>query len=189
MHGRLGGAAGAVVLVVLLAGCGGEPAPDAKAVPEASAEPSASASASASADPQAAEEQAVLAAYRGMWREQMAAYRKASVKGTRLKEYAALNALSRIELDVRRMKEAGTVATGDLGHDPAVAALDLEAKGGPTARITDCLDLADWAEERDGKPLPLPSSQPTRYRATAEAQRWEGRWRITEYTPEGSRTC
>ncbi|MEV6190359.1 hypothetical protein [Streptomyces albidoflavus] len=131
----------------------------------------------------------MLAAYDGMWREQMAAYRKASVKGTRLKEYAALNALSRIELDVRRMKEAGTVATGDLGHDPAVAALDLEAKGGPTARITDCLDLADWAEERDGKPLPLPSSQPTRYRATAEAQRWDGRWRITEYTPEGSRTC
>ncbi|WP_186782493.1 hypothetical protein [Streptomyces sp. CBG9] len=179
--------AGAAVLVVLLAGCGGEPAaaPDPKASPEASAE----SAPSAPADPRSTEERAVLAAYRGMWREQMAAYRKASVKGTRLKEYAALNALSRIELDVRQMKEAGTVATGDLGHDPAVAALDLEAKGGPTARITDCLDLADWAEERDGKPLPLPSSQPTRYRATAEAQRWEGRWRITEYTPEGSRTC
>ncbi|MFD0197028.1 hypothetical protein [Streptomyces albidoflavus] len=179
--------AGAAVLVVLLAGCGGEPdaAPDPKALPEAGAE----SAPSAPPDPRSTEERAVLAAYRGMWREQMAAYRKASVKGTRLKEYAALNALSRIELDVQRMKEAGTVATGDLGHDPAVAALDLEAKGGPTARITDCLDLADWAEERDGKPLPLPSSQPTRYRATAEAQRWDGRWRITEYTPEGSRTC
>lgn len=186
MFRQSSGAAGAVVLAVVLAACGGEPSQDPKAAtPEVSAE----SSPSAPADPRSTEERAVLAAYEGMWREQMAAYRKASVKGTRLKEYAALNALSRIELDVRRMEEAGTVATGDLGHDPAVAALDLEAKGGPTARITDCLDLADWAEERDGKPLPLPSSQPTRYRATAEAQRWDGRWRITEYTPEGSRTC
>ncbi|MFI8909062.1 hypothetical protein CLM85_15955 [Streptomyces albidoflavus] len=186
---RLAGAAGVVVLAVLLAGCGGEPAaaPGPKASPEASAEPSDSAS--ASADPKAKERAAVLAAYRGMWREQAVAYRKASPEGTRLETYVSGEALAMLRLDLRQMKEAGRRANGRVGHEPEVGRVDLDASP-PTAQLTDCIDLADWQETRDGEPLPMPSEQPMRYRASAMAEQWEdGRWRIITYTPHGEQTC
>ncbi|MGW9657850.1 hypothetical protein ACWHAG_20935 [Streptomyces albidoflavus] len=186
---RLVEAAGAVVLTVLLAGCGGEPspAPDPKAVPGASAEPSASAS--ASADPKAKERAAVLAAYRGMWREQAAAYRKASPEGTRLETYVSGEALAMLRLDLRQMKEAGRRANGRVGHEPEVGRVDLDASP-PTAQLEDCIDLSDWQETREGEPLPMPSEQPMRYRASAMAEQWEdGRWRIITYTPHGEQTC
>ncbi len=87
MFRRWSGAAGAVVLAVVLTGCGGEPAPapDSKASPEAGAEPSAS----ASAGPQAVGERAVLAAYEGMWRELAVAVRNPSAGGTRIEDYAS----------------------------------------------------------------------------------------------------
>lgn len=191
MYRRWSGAAGAVVLAVLLAGCGGEPAaaPDPKASPEASAEPSASASASASADPQTAEERAVLAAYRGMWRELGVAVREASEEGTRIEDYASGEALATVRQDVRTMREAGTRANGRLGHEPKVTKVDPGASP-PTATVTDCVDLKDWETTRDGEPLPLPSEQPMRYRTTALVEQWDdGRWRVIQYTQHGEQTC
>ncbi|MEU2592564.1 hypothetical protein ABZ649_05145 [Streptomyces albidoflavus] len=182
-------AAGAVVLTVLLAGCGGEPgpketAPDANGAPS----PSVSASASASSDPKAAEEQAALAAYQGMWRAHAVAVQKASEKGTRIEDYASGEALATIRQDIRAMREAGTRANGKLGHEPK-AKVDLKSSP-PTATITDCLDLKDWETTRDGKPLPLPSEQPMRYRTTAQAEQWDdGRWRVIQYTQHGEQTC
>ncbi|MFD6243068.1 MULTISPECIES: hypothetical protein [Streptomyces] len=51
-------------------------------------------------------------------------------------------------------------------------------------------DLKDWETTRDGKPLPLPSEQPMRYRTTAQAEQWDdGRWRVIQYTQHGEQTC
>ncbi|MEV6461498.1 hypothetical protein AB0M66_23045 [Streptomyces albidoflavus] len=187
---RLAGAAGAVALTVLLAGCGGEPGPK-EAAPDANGAPSPSASsppASASSDPKSAEEQAALAAYQGMWRAHAVAVQKASEKGTRIEDYASGEALATIRQDIRTMREAGTRANGKLGHEPK-AKVDLKSSP-PTATITDCLDLKDWETTRDGKPLPLPSEQPMRYRTTAQAEQWDdGRWRVIQYTQQGEQTC
>ncbi|MCX5106992.1 hypothetical protein OG305_48015 [Streptomyces sp. NBC_00439] len=176
--------------VLLLAGCGGgdDDAKPSEAPPVASA--SASAPATSTTDPDAADKAAVLAAYTSMWGEQMQAYRKADAKGTDLKKYAALNALSKFEADLAHMKKNSTVIRGDLGHSPKVTALDTAGKL-PKATVQDCVDLAKWEtlDTKTDKPIPLPTSQPLRYVATASAEKWPGGWMITDYTPDGARTC
>ncbi|XVV32995.1 hypothetical protein ACQPXT_01240 [Streptomyces sp. CA-100214] len=120
----------AVVLAGVLAGCGGSGG-DAKpaASSSASAQPSApGTSTAASPDPEAADEAKVLAVYRAMTEAEAEAYRMGTDKGTGLERYATLDALGRTRLDLARMKEAGTVVRGEVGHDPKVTSLDLEAK-------------------------------------------------------------
>ncbi|GAA2964612.1 hypothetical protein [Kitasatospora cinereorecta] len=183
---------GAVGLSLALTGCGGSSddtkPPTAASSTASSAAPAASAS---PADPDAAVKAAVLASYSSMWVEQMKAYRKASPDGTKLDDYATLDALSAFERDLATMKKNGTRVTGGVGHEPEVTELDLEAKI-PTATVEDCVDLSKWKAERtpSGEVIPLPTAQPLRYIATATVERWdEGRWMVTEYKPDGSRSC
>jgi hypothetical protein len=138
-----------------------------------------------------AQRAAVLDAYRAMWVEQTRAYRKASPDGTDLAKHATLTALGKFRMDLRHMKKTDTVMRGELGHAPKVTGLDLRAKV-PTATVQDCVDLSKWetVDTRTGKVLPLPTQQPLRYVATATVERWDGgRWMVTDYTPDGSRTC
>ncbi|MFE3124036.1 hypothetical protein ACFXHD_11515 [Streptomyces hydrogenans] len=62
--------------------------------------------------------------------------------------------LAKFELDLARMKQAGTI-----GHAPAVATLDLSGKL-PPATIWGCIDLSRWKAVRvkTGEPIPLPSA-------------------------------
>jgi hypothetical protein len=176
----------------LLTGCGdfggdGKPA----STPAASAEPLApAASTAASPGPQAADKAKVLAVYRAMTEAEAEAYRTGTDKGTGLERYASLDALGQTRLDLVRMKEAGTVVRGEIGHDPEVTSLDLEAKT-PTAKLSDCIDLSKYQtyDERAKKVIPLPSEQPLRYTATATAERWDGRWMITRVNTQGGGTC
>ncbi|MGW1870369.1 hypothetical protein ACWCPS_33090 [Streptomyces mauvecolor] len=144
---------------------------------------------SASAD--ATEKAAVLASYNAMWVEQMKAYRKADAAGTDLEKYATLDALGRFRIDLARMKKAGTAVTGELGHTPAVASLNLTAKT-PTAELTDCMDLSKSQTidtRANNKVIPYPTAQPLRYIATATAEKWPNGWMITKFVPDGSHTC
>ncbi|MFE0382181.1 hypothetical protein ACFW1M_43030 [Streptomyces inhibens] len=153
--------------------------------------PSKSASATASAtaaDPQAADKAAVLTAYRGMWRAYAKASAKGSEKGSDLKHYATLNALGTWRLGLARMHQAGTTAHGDIGHAPKVTAISMDRKT-PKATLTDCVDISRLRTLKGGKPLPMPSAQPLRYAASATAERWSGRWLITEYAPRGEQRC
>ncbi|MFD9540817.1 hypothetical protein [Streptomyces sp. NPDC060022] len=177
---------GAVGLALALAGCGGG-SDDKK--PQTA--PSAASSVSASpADPDAAVKNAVLTSYTSMWVEQMKAYRKASPDGTRLADFATLDALSMFERDLATMKKNNTRVTGGVGHEAKVAELDMEAKI-PTATVEDCIDLSQWKAQRtSGEPIPLPTAQPLRYVATATVERWDNnRWMVTEYKSDGSQTC
>ncbi|GAA5076958.1 hypothetical protein [Streptomyces similanensis] len=175
--------AGAAVLAGLLAGCGqGDGNGKAKALPTpARSRDTIGATAPTPTNPEAVEKAAVLAAYDGMTTEQTKAYQKASKKGTRLEKYATLNALSKIDLDLYRMKEAGTVVRGGIGHDATVTRLDLKATI-PTASLSDCVDLSTYQtyDVRAKKVIRLPSAQPLHYMATAKAERWSGRWLVTD---------
>ncbi|WP_223772461.1 hypothetical protein [Streptomyces sp. 135] len=120
----------------------------------------------------------------------MAAYEKGSLKGTDVPKYAALNALSTFELDLRAMSKAGTVGGGSLGHDARVDKLDLDAEQ-PTATVADCVDVSRWKAKRvkSGESIPLPKAQPRRYKATATVEKWDKGWMVTEYTPHGDQRC
>ncbi|MFB6662549.1 hypothetical protein [[Kitasatospora] papulosa] len=179
---------GAVGLLLCLTGCGGG-SDDARPQTLSSALSSA-ASESASADPDAVEKAAVLAAYSAMSREQMAAYRTASAKGTELERYATAEALGQIRNDLARMQEAGTVVRGELAHEAEVTALDMDAQT-PTATLSDCVDLARYEtyDSKARKVIPLPTEQPLRYVMTASVQRWDGRWMVTGLDTRGGQTC
>ena len=125
----------AVVLSLALTGCGS--GGDAKPSATTTAASSAPAASESPADPHAATKAAVLASYTSMWVEQMKAYRVASPDGTKLDDFATLDALTAFEQDLTHMKKSGTIGTGQLGHEPEVAELDMAAKI-PTATVEDC---------------------------------------------------
>ncbi|WP_329215954.1 hypothetical protein [Streptomyces microflavus] len=188
---RWAGLCAAVPLSLALTGCGGG-GDSAKpfAAPPAASSPAPSAS--ASVDPQAAEKATVLASYAAMAREQMKAYCQADAKGTDLEKYATTEALGQIRNDLANMKQAGTVVRGELGHETEVTALDREAQT-PTATLSDCVDLSGYEtyDVKAKKVIPLPTQQPLRYVMTATAQRWDGRWMVTDIDPQGGEgaTC
>ncbi|WP_432164125.1 hypothetical protein [Streptomyces tendae] len=132
----------------------------------------------------------MLAAYDGMVSEQAKAYRQGSAKGTELEKYATLDALSKIELDLAGMKEAGRVVRGEIGHDAKVAGLTLDTKT-PKATLKDCVDLSKYEtyDVKAKKAIPLPTNQPMRYVATATAERWDGRWLVTDINTQGGGAC
>ncbi|MEV0875161.1 hypothetical protein AB0I86_28895 [Streptomyces sp. NPDC049950] len=179
----------AVVLSLALTGCGS--GGDAKPSATTTAASSAPAASESPADPHAATKAAVLASYTSMWVEQMKAYRVASPDGTKLDDFATLDALTAFERDLAHMKKNHTVIRGGLGHQPEVTALDVDAKL-PMATVEDCIDLSQWQtlDTKTSKPIPLPTAQPLRYVATATVERWDdNRWMVTEYEPDGTRTC
>ncbi|MFF9818919.1 hypothetical protein [Streptomyces sp. NPDC014006] len=144
-----------------------------------------------SADPEAAEKAAVLAAYARMWEEQTKAYKKADAAGTELEKYATLDALGQFRNDLARMRQAGTVARGELTHSSTkVTSIDLKAKT-PEASLSDCMDISKWQtySMKKKQVLPLPSNQPLRYVATAKAERWNGQWLVTVFTTHGNEKC
>ncbi|WP_097870342.1 hypothetical protein [Streptomyces sp. rh34] len=175
----------AVPLALALTGCGGgDDGAKPSAAPPAASSPAPAAS--ASVDPDAAEKTAVIASYEAMTREQMKAYRKADAKGTDLEKYATTEALGQIRNDLANMKSAGTVVRGELGHDAEVTELDMEVQT-PTATLSDCVDLSGYEtyDVKAKKVIPLPKEQPLRYVMTATAQRWDGRWMVTDIDPQG----
>lgn len=195
---------GVVVFALVLTGCGGDREggeDDAKptaGVPSAvtSAPPRTPVSPGAltSSTPEGAEEVAraeVLEVYGLMWREKAKAYRAASAKGTALKRYMDSRALEALEADLARMKKERTVMRGDLAHEPEVSTITVGAQP-PTAMVEDCVDGSTWQtlDTTTGWRIPPPAGQPSRYAATARVERGAGgRWRITEYTADRTRSC
>jgi hypothetical protein len=183
----------AAALTVVLTGCGssapgdsgrdGDPA-------KSEAQVSTGRASTPPAGPDAKEKAAVLAAYDGMTAEQAKAYRQASEKGTALERYATLDALGQIRNDLARLKKSGAIVRGGIGHHAQVTALDMTAKT-PKASLSDCIDLSKYEtyDTKAKKVIPLPTTQPLRYRATATAERWEGRWMVTDINTQGGGSC
>ncbi|MFF6888576.1 hypothetical protein ACFY9F_35975 [Streptomyces sp. NPDC012421] len=191
---RAAGLGGALALALTLTACAKDN--DIQATPKAPAQPSVApttttAPATTPADPQAAEKAAVLAAFGGMWAEQHKANAKANSKGTALRKYTTLDALSKIENNLGRMRTAGIVIRGRLGHTgDAVTTLDLTPKT-PKAVVTTCVDLSEYEryDTRDKKVIPMPSGQPARYLMTVTVEKWPTGWIVTDLQQEGARPC
>lgn len=132
----------------------------------------------------------MLAVYRLMWAEQLKAYRAASADGTDLKRYTTRDAWGAFEADLARMNKARMVMRGDLGHEPEVTTLTAGAQP-PTATVQDCVDGSKWEtlDTTTGWRMPRRAG-PVRYAVTARLERGDGgRWTVTEYTADRTRSC
>ncbi|MFF9686918.1 hypothetical protein [Streptomyces sp. NPDC014623] len=133
----------------------------------------------------------VLEVYGLMWREKVKAYRAASARGTDLKRYMSSRASETLEADLARMRKEHTVMRGDLAHEPEVSTIAVGAQP-PTAMVKDCVDGSKWQilDTTTGWRIPPPAGQPSRYAATARVERDHGgRWTVTDYTADRTRSC
>ncbi|MFD9284671.1 hypothetical protein ACFWD7_46895 [Streptomyces mirabilis] len=151
------------------------PATTPRAVPSPSPSP---------ADPKAAEERAVLDAYRHYWTEQAKAYKNGTITGTALTTYAVGDALSRVESDLRTMKSNGVIADGAPRSNASVTRLDLQAQV-PSATLSDCLDISSWKRlyRSTRKEVPTPKGRIDHYKTDVKAEKWGKQWKILSATP------
>jgi hypothetical protein len=117
-------------------------------------------------------------------------YAKASVKGTDIKKYAALAALSYAKNETAQLQKDGQRITGSIivNNPSAVATLDRKV---PNVVITSCLDVSQWkvidADTRN--PVPLPTKRLTRYIMIGTLERWDDGWKVIKDEPQAGRPC
>jgi len=172
-----------VVIVVLLAGCGGDPSDSGTSSPS----PSASVSASPSIDPQAAAKATVLKVYQKMWDAQVKAYSSGTLKDADLESYAADKALSKIKVTALYYQQHGTIMQGKPTLSPKVTAIDTVKH---SATITDCVDSTNYVQvdKKTKKPVGTLDNN-RRHVGTATAHTIAGKWFITDITLDRDRTC
>lgn len=178
----------AVTGLALLTACSdtdGDSDDAASASPSVATSEPASATPSVSGDPQSAEETAVLKAYAAFWAEQVKAYSKGDTQGTDFAQYAAAEAKSSTEADLKDLRSKGIVTTGAPTHEAEVDRLS-SAKQVPSARLTDCLDSADWKfiYSKTRKPVQMPENRLVRYVTKVDAEKWGKQWKIVNVTPQ-----
>ncbi|MDX5564808.1 hypothetical protein PYK79_17510 [Streptomyces sp. ID05-04B] len=171
---------------VLLAGCGTDS--DTPAAKKTSAAPTISTSPSADPEQQAREQ--VLAAYRGMWAEQVKIYSSGSFKGSQLEKYAADKALAKVRAAAFYYQNNDLVVKGKpkLEDDPKVT-LSLGGAS-KSAVIVDCVDSTNFVPEnrKTGEKSELDSTSRRKVQ-TSKAQYGSGRWMITDSTIDKGSTC
>ena len=171
--------------VVLMAGCGGggDSAAKKPSVP-------ATTSASPSAGPEQVVREQVLAAYHGMWKEQVKIYGSGSFKGSELQKYTADKALAKFRAAAFYYQNNDLVVKGEpkLKDNPTVTlSLGGESK---SATIVDCVDSSTFVPEnrKTGKKSQLDGDNRRKVQ-TSKAQFGSGRWMITDSTIDKGSTC
>lgn len=179
------GAAAGLGAIVLLAGCGAgsdTPAGKKTSAPATSASPS--------SDPEQETREQVLAAYHGMWEEQVKIYGSGSFKGSQLEKYAADKALAKVRAAAFYYQNNDLVVKGKpkLKDDPEVT-LSLSGAS-KSAVIVDCVDSTNFVPEnrKTGKKSELDSSSRRKVQ-TSKAQYGSGKWMITDSTIDKGSTC
>lgn len=166
-----------------------EDSADSSTSPSATASKPSPATPPSSVDAQAAEKTAVLDTYALFWDEQAKAYAKGDTAGTSLAQYAAGEALSSTQDDLKDLHTKGIVTTGAPTHTTTVFSLE-PGKKVPSAKLTDCLDSTNWKfiYRKSGKPVEMPQSRLIRYVTKINAEKWGKQWKIVDVTPE-QRAC
>jgi hypothetical protein len=183
---RAGAAVAGLCAVALLAGCGGGSDDAAQKKPSSPA----ATSASPSAGPEQEAREQVLAAYRGMWEEQVKIYGSGSFKGSQLEKYAADKALAKVRAAAFYYQNNDLVVKGEpkLKDDPKVT---LSLGGEPkSATIVDCVDSTNFVPQnsKTGKKSELDGDNRRKVQ-TSKAQYGSGKWMITDSTIDKGSTC
>ncbi|WP_149030204.1 hypothetical protein [Kitasatospora sp. MBT66] len=183
---RAAAAAALVGSVLALAGCqssGGSAAPSAPASAPTSAAPSPSAS------PDAEARQLVLAAYKGMWAEQVKAFTSGSLKDVKLETFAGDKALADIKSAAVYYQDNNLVLKGEPKLSPEITALDLTGTS-HRATIRDCVDTSSFLpyDKGTGQPAQLTDTN-RRHVQTSTLRIYDGRWVVMESTLSKDQTC
>ncbi|MFE7559473.1 hypothetical protein [Kitasatospora sp. NPDC057500] len=139
--------------------------------------------------PEGAAARDALSTYQDWWRAQAEAYGRADSDGSRFQTFASGKALTDALVNLRQLREAKLVMTGEPRNSPVVKSVDLTADPN-TAVIEDCLDVSGW-HQADAATLTVkdPPDRATRYVATVSLRQFETRWLINEFKREVGRTC
>ncbi|MFG2296147.1 hypothetical protein [Streptomyces sp. NPDC048603] len=143
----------------------------------------------ASAEEQA--EQQVVAAYRGFHTVTSAAFQTGQLNDAELRKYARDKAHGGAIVSLEWLRERKLKVVGQDSISPRVTAIDLA--GDPkTATVSDCRDTSgtDTVYKSTGESALKPDSkEPRRKPVTAKAVAVDGRWLISDYEIDRTRTC
>lgn len=180
----------ACLLMVALTGCtgGGPSAAPSKASPAVSSTtpthpsvPSPTPSTTA-----AAESQAVIQAYEGMWADMVEAARTADYRSSTLAAHTVDPATGQLRRTLLTYSRLGVVVKGRLRTDPHLTSLKPRLG---QATLTDCLDDRDWLtyDAKTGKPT---DSEPGGRTVTdATLRRVDGAWQVSSYVIHRGHSC
>ena len=165
-----------------LAGCAaGTPGSQSTALPDRTV--SAPASTAATGNPQVLARQAYL----GMWQAFTAASRTADYQSLSLAHYAAGAALELLIHGLYQNYRQGIVTRGTPSHSVAVT-MTKTSLGTPEAKVTDCSDTSgSGTYYKSGKPAA--GGPPGRQAIYAQAQPFDGTWKVTYLVVEKAGSC
>ncbi|MFC8520456.1 hypothetical protein [Streptomyces sp. NPDC057257] len=133
----------------------------------------------------------VIAAYRGMTNEQVKAYAKGSLSGSKITDYATGKALRDVKNDVFINMQNGIVAKGEPTVIANESGVELNLDSTPkTATLRLCFDQNSWTpiDKKTGKSV-APPNQVKRYTINANLENQGDRWRVTDEKANKERTC
>ncbi|MBB4928274.1 hypothetical protein [Kitasatospora kifunensis] len=191
MH-ALSAAAAAVAAAVLLTACGSstkKPIALPSASPTASPSPSVFSSPSPTADPTADATKQVLAAYNGMWADEIKAYTTGTLNGVDLETYAGDKALANIRVTAIYYQNSNVVLRGQPVLSPQVTAIDLGSVP-PRATIKDCVDSSHFVpvDKTSGQPAQTTDTN-HRHVENATARIYNGHWVIMDSSIDRGQAC
>lgn len=165
-----------------LAGCAaGTSGSQSTALPDRTV--SAPASTAAAGDPRVLARQAYL----GMWQAFTAASRTADYQSPSLDRYAAGAALELLIHGLYQNYREGIVTRGTPSHNVAVT-MTKTSLGTPEAKVTDCSDTSgSGTYYKSGKPAA--GGPPGRQAIYAQAQPFDGTWKVTSLVVEKAGSC
>ncbi|MFE4599357.1 hypothetical protein ACFRKE_00700 [Kitasatospora indigofera] len=172
----------------LMAGCSSSPgkAPSPAPTPT-TAQPTAAPS--PTVDPTADAKQQILAAYTGMWAEQVKAYSTGTLVGVDLEKYAGDKALAGIKVTAVWLQDHNQVMKGAPKLSPEVTSIDM-ASSPRRATLTDCVDSTDLVAVDKTTGVPAKVADDNRRHPQASVARvFNGQWLIMESTIDREKTC
>ncbi|MEE1782700.1 hypothetical protein PUR71_07155 [Streptomyces sp. SP17BM10] len=162
-----------------------------KAATTAPVQPSASsAPATPGADPTAKATADVLAIYQAYTDAKIAAMTTGQATPEKLLQVATGDAYDSLARDITRAQQAKIVYKGTEVTHPQVTAIDTTASP-QKATLTDCIDVSNWTAVFSSTGANAAATgAPGRLLVNVGAvQVAGGAWRISDYTPDRSRTC
>lgn len=133
----------------------------------------------------------VITAYQAMTDAQIAAYAHASVKDSRITQYATGKALRDVKDAVFVNVQNDIVFTGEPKVTAVEEDVDLDLGGTPQrATLNLCFDMNTWApvNKKTGKSVAAPA-RTKRYTVIAHLQNRADRWQVTEESADKDTPC